>query len=84
MVVLQPVTYRINYNAEGKDRFKEFYLHKVLRAIDQNVILTKLEPQDHCKKSEVFAPVEQLLSHYSEYPVIVENTLKVIEQCSFE
>ena len=84
MVVLQPVTYRIDFTAEGKDRLKEFYLHKVLRAIDRNVILTKLEPQDHCMKSEVFVPQVELLANYSEFPVIVENTHRVIEQCNFK
>lgn len=84
MVVLQPVTYRINYNAEGKNRFKEYYLHKVLRAIDRNVILIKLEEHDYCQKSEVFLPVERLLSYYSEYPVIIENTDLIISQCNFE
>jgi DNA polymerase-3 subunit alpha/error-prone DNA polymerase len=34
MVVLQPVTFRT----------KEFNLHKILRAIDSNVILSKLKP----------------------------------------
>jgi error-prone DNA polymerase len=84
MVVLQPVTYRIDYNAVSKERLKEFYLHKVLRAIDLNVILTKLEPDDHCNKTEVFAPQEELLAQYNEFPVIVGNTAKIIEQCNFE
>jgi DNA polymerase-3 subunit alpha/error-prone DNA polymerase len=37
MVVLQPVTFRTK---------KEFNLHKILRAIDTNVILSKLTEVD--------------------------------------
>lgn len=47
MVVLQPVTFRTK---------KEFNLHKILRAIDSNIILSKLTETDYCKTSEVIKP----------------------------
>jgi len=84
MVVLQPVTFRVDYSVNGNDKMKEYYLHKVLRAIDCNTILTKLTEDDYCRKTEVFQPVEKLLSYFSEYPIIVNNTAKIIEECNFE
>ncbi|MFE3868948.1 DNA polymerase III subunit alpha [Flavobacterium sp. LS2P90] len=74
MVVLQPVTFRTK---------KEFNLHKILRAIDSNVLLSKLTDADYCKTSEVFQPLESLLSFYAEYPEIIHNTEQLINQCNF-
>lgn len=74
MVVLQPVTFRTK---------KEFNLHKILRAIDSNIILSKLTEADYCKTSEVLKPLEELLKSYADYPEIIQNTEKLIEQCNF-
>jgi DNA-directed DNA polymerase III PolC len=75
MVILQPVTFRTK---------KEFNLHKILRAIDTNVILSKLTEEDYCKTSEVMQPLEELLAKYNEYPDIVANSEKIIQECNFE
>ena len=74
MVVLQPVTFRTK---------KEFNLHKILRAVDLNVLLSKLTEADYCKTSEVFQPLDSLLAVYSEYPEIIQNTEQLIDQCNF-
>lgn len=84
MVVFQPVTFRINHFAEGKDKLKEYYLHKVLRAIDSNVILTKLTEDDFCRKTEVLLPVEEVTQRFIDYPVILSNTQSIIDACNFE
>ncbi|CAM4186141.1 DNA polymerase III subunit alpha [Flavobacterium weaverense] len=75
MVVLQPVTFRTK---------KEFNLHKILRAIDTNIILSKLTPADYCTTSETMIPLEELLMKFSEYPQIIKNTENIIEECNFE
>jgi DNA-directed DNA polymerase III PolC len=75
MVILQPVTFRTK---------KEFNLHKILRAIDTNLILSKLTENDYCKTSELMQPLEELLAKYNEYPEIVANTEKIIQECNFE
>jgi len=75
MVILQSVTFRTK---------REFNLHKILRAIDTNVILSKLTVDDYCKTSEVMIPLEELLSKFEEYPQIIENTQKLMDQCLFE
>jgi DNA polymerase-3 subunit alpha/error-prone DNA polymerase len=75
MIILQPVTFRVK---------KEFNLHKILRAIDSNIILSKLTDQDICKTSEVMIPVDDLLLKYKNYPQIIQNTERIIEDCNFE
>lgn len=75
MVVLQPVSFRTK---------KEFNLHKILRAIDTNIILSKLTEEDYCKTSEVMIPLEELLHKFKEYPDILSNTEKIIQECNFE
>lgn len=75
MVILQPVTFRTK---------KEFNLHKILRAIDTNIILSKLTENDYCRTTEVMLPEEVLLEKYSDYPQIIANTQLIIDQCNFE
>lgn len=73
MVVLQPVTFRTK---------KEFNLHKILRAVDLNTLLSKLTPSDFCNPADVMIPEEQLRSCYRDYPEIVSNTERLIERCN--
>lgn len=75
MVILQSVTFRTK---------REFNLHKILRAIDTNVILSKLTETDYCKTSEVMIPLEELLIKFEEYPQIIKNTQELMDQCHFE
>lgn len=75
MVVLQPVTFRTK---------REFNLHKILRAIDTNNILSKLTEDDYCQKTDFMLPVEELSVKYEQYPEIVANTQNIIDQCNFE
>ncbi|HWV71097.1 MAG TPA: PHP domain-containing protein, partial [Pseudosphingobacterium sp.] len=75
MVILQPVTFRTK---------KEYNLHRILRAIDLNTLITKLEENDYCKENEKLIPVNDLLSAYRQYPQIIQNTTWMLEQCHFE
>lgn len=75
MVVLQPVTFTTK---------TEYNLHRILRAIDQNTLITKLEEKDCCKKSETFIPPAELRNKYQQYPQIIQNTKWILKQCHFE
>jgi error-prone DNA polymerase len=75
IAVLQPVTYRTK---------SEFNLHKILRAIDLNIIGTKLTVTDYCKISEVMVSLDDLIAKFSDYPQLIENTQKIITACNFE
>lgn len=75
MVILQPVIFRNK---------KEYNLHKVLRAIDTNIILSKLTEADYYKVSDVMKPVASILPFYEKYPEIVLNTKRIIDNCNFQ
>lgn len=75
MVVLQTVTFRSR---------KEYNLHKILRAIDLNIIGSKLAEEDHCRVSDVMVSLEELMERFSDYPQIIQNTLAIASLCNFE
>lgn len=75
MVILQPVTVTTR---------QDYNLHKILRAIDKNTLISKLENDDYCKETETFVNKKELLDQYRNYPQIIQNTASVINQCSFD
>lgn len=75
MVVLQSVT------VQNKT---EHNLHRILRAIDLNVVLSRLSEQDYCRLDEVMRPVEELKNAFGEHPEIIANTVRVLESCRFD
>lgn len=75
MVVLQPVTFSTK---------KEYNLHRILRAIDGNTLISKLSNDDICRKSEHFKPEIDLIKSFEHYPQIINNTKNILAECSFE
>ncbi len=73
MVVLQPVVF---------ENEKEYYLHKNLRAIDHNMLLSKLTPQMHAGCDETFVAPEILQRAFEQYSEIIFNTREILEHCS--
>lgn len=75
MVILHPVTF---------DGTEEYELHKILRAIDGNTLVSKLSERDYCTSTETFTDKKQLLNSYKPYPQIIENTKYLVNSCSFD
>lgn len=75
IVILQPVTFRSE---------KEYELHKVLRAVDTNKLLSMLIAEDCCEATEFMLPLQELLERYSEYPQIIANTQRLVDACDFQ
>lgn len=75
MVILHPVTFK---TAE------EFELHKVLRAIDGNTLITQLTEDNYCKNNETFVNKKKLLERYAPFPEIIDNTKQIVNECSFD
>ncbi len=63
---------------------KYFHLHRLLRAIDNNVLLSKLEPQMICDPDETFLSVNELLAAFRHYPALVTNTYQLMDECKIE
>lgn len=75
LVVLQPVSF-LN---------KRFYnAHRLLRAIDNNVLLSRLSPEQHAGEIEIFLSPEKIITAFAQYPFIITNTYRLMEACSVE
>jgi DNA polymerase-3 subunit alpha len=75
MVMLHPVTFQN----------KTYYnVHRLLRAIDKNVILSKQDKKDIASPHEVFITPATLINAFKQYPSIVTNTLQLLDQCEIE
>ncbi len=75
MVVLQPVTFVDEAS---------WYLHKNLRAIDHNLLLSHLQPHMYAPADEIFIPPGEVKNAFRNYPQIIENTLNLLESCSID
>ncbi len=73
LVVWQPVTF---LDAEG------YRVHKLLRAIDANTLVTKLDAVVIARADENFPTETEVLEPFKRYPKIVENTRRLIESCT--
>lgn len=74
-VIRQPVTYlnKLHYN-----------LHRLLRAVDRNVLLSMQDPASVAGPYELFVPPERLMRAFKNYPFIITNTLQLMEGCTVE
>jgi DNA polymerase-3 subunit alpha len=71
MIVQQPVTYRDN---------NTWYLHKNLRAIDHNILLSHLTQDMHADIYEYFVDEEKIKFMFSGYKQILNNTEMIMNQ----
>jgi len=75
MVLMAPVTFRNE---------REYELHRNFRAVDHNVLLSRLEPEQIAAPDEFMQPVDQLLERCRDFPEIIQNTERLIEACSID
>lgn len=75
MVIFHPVTFR--------DK-RTHNIHRLLRAIDHNTLLSKLAPHQQAHADEVMLPEAELEKKFAGFPVIVANTKRIIGECSFQ
>ena len=74
LVVWQPITFvdKRGYN-----------LHRLLRSIDQNTLLSTLSPQFCEPLEEGFRPPEALHKAFADFPQILHNTERLLHTCTF-
>ena len=73
LVILHTVTYndKRGYNA-----------HRLLRAIDNNILLSKLPKTETCATQDKFMSFDHLMDCYKDYPEIIENTKQILDSCN--
>ena len=74
-VLLHPVTFSSK---------TDFNVHRLLRAIHYNTLLSKLQPHQQARADEVMMPVDALKHRLVHYPELIENTERLLEQCSVD
>lgn len=72
MLIRQPVSFA--------DK-QTYYLHKNLRAIDHNLLLSHLQPEMVADPDEYFVPPEKIRQAFASYPSIIENTQRLLAGC---
>ncbi len=72
LVMLSPVTFRNK---------TDFNTHRLLRAIDKNTLLSKLNVSEQAQYDEVMHHKYELIKLYGDYPQIIDNTLKFLDAC---
>lgn len=72
LVVLQSVSFKTknNYNT-----------HRLLRAIDNNTLLSKLPKSEEASPDEIMLPLAELKAAYGDHSYILENTRKLQYSC---
>lgn len=75
MVVLCSVTFRTK---------NEYNLHRILRAIENNTLLTKLRNEDVCRKTEYFRDEKDIIEIFKHYPQVIKNTQWILYTSGFE
>ncbi|MDH5413198.1 MAG: DNA polymerase III subunit alpha [Flavobacteriaceae bacterium] len=72
LVVLQPVSFQNK---------KAFNTHRLLRAIDNNTLLSKLSLEEQGLETDRLLPPDELYTVYKEYPELIENTKQLLAKC---
>jgi DNA-directed DNA polymerase III PolC len=74
-VALQPLSFRTK---------KDFNAHRLLRAIDENTLLSKLSPAETARETEQMLPLKILKYHFRDFDPIISNTEKLMADCHIE
>ncbi|HUM47171.1 MAG TPA: DNA polymerase III subunit alpha, partial [Chitinophagales bacterium] len=91
LVILQPVTFRERETREigDKDRKRKITYelrhlhngHRLLRAMHNNVVLSKLPQHDQAMPDEIMVQPDQLMRLYKDFPHLIYNTEKLLDAC---
>ncbi len=75
LVVRNPVTFA------GSSGYE---LHRNLRAIDNNILLSRLDPSHMARPDEMMLSHDELLKAFEHYPDILRNTERMMAECHIE
>lgn len=78
---LLPNKYVIRHPVTFEDD-RSFNAHRLLRAIDRNIVLSKQSKEDIAGKHETFVSHTKLLQAFQYHPSIITSTLQVMDNCS--
>jgi DNA polymerase-3 subunit alpha/error-prone DNA polymerase len=75
IIALQTVSYETK---------QDYNLHRILRAVELNVLGTKLNESDYGSPQNTFISKTELREQFKDYPLFLRKTDHLLEQCSFD
>ena len=75
LVILRTVSFQ---NKKG------FNTHRLLRAIDNNTLLSRLPESEQGCEVDQLLPIEKLKIIYADYPELIENTQRILDDCHID
>ena len=84
LVALQPATFRSKIDGVSGERVvrkRDFNAHRLLRAIDKNVLLSQLDPAEEASPDDFIYPADELRERYAMYPHMLENAAGILANC---
>ena len=78
-----PAKYVIRHPVSFQDLL-HYNLHRLLRAIDKNILLSKQQPGDIASPDERFLSPGQLMQTFQGYPTLLTRTGQVTDSCNLE
>ncbi|MEO5571294.1 MAG: DNA polymerase III subunit alpha [Bacteroidia bacterium] len=75
LVALHPVTFRNKI---------DFNLHRLLRAINKNTLLSKLDVSEQAQPYEIMLTESELENKFRDYPFLIRNAKNLLEQCEID
>ncbi len=75
LVILNPVTFRYQ---------RDFNVHRLLRTIDKNTLLTQLPSGEQANPLEIMPEKKAILNYWKDYPQLIKNTQSLLNQCSID
>jgi DNA polymerase-3 subunit alpha len=63
---------------------REFNAHRLLRAIDNNCLLSKLPKSEEGSPEDTWIHRNDLMALYTEYPWIIANTTRMLQKCRIQ
>lgn len=72
LVILQTVTFRNK---------RDFNTHRLMRAIDNNTLLSKLAKTEEGQPTDVMYSINKVKGYFQEFPILIKNTEKILNGC---
>jgi DNA-directed DNA polymerase III PolC len=60
---------------------KDFNAHRLLRAIDNNILLSRLSTDQQASEEEKLIPLNELQERFQDFPELIERTTELLSHC---
>ncbi|MGB4291810.1 MAG: DNA polymerase III subunit alpha [Bacteroidales bacterium] len=74
MLIINPVTFAAS---------DDYQIHRSLRAIDNNILLSHLQPSQCAPNDEIFRTKDEIINIFKSFPELIETTEKMISNSDF-